>query len=212
MRWQGRRQSSIVEDRRGMSSSKIVGIGGGIGSIVIVIIVMLLGGDPSQILNLMQDGGQANYGLEEQTVPVTEQDEMTQFVSVVMADTEDVWHNLFQQNNFEYREPKLVLFRTAVELACVYALSATGPVYCVELQADFYAGIWARYAQKTINILEEGDLEEAMNAAQAVGDDRIPKQSQGYVVPDSFTHGTSAQRMNSFMLGFENGDISLGEI
>jgi uncharacterized protein len=202
MRWQGRRQSSIVEDRRGMSSSKKVGIGGGIGSIVIVIIVMLLGGDPSQILNLMQDGGQANYGLEEQTVSVAEQDEMTQFVSVVMADTEDVWHNLFLQNNFEYREPKLVLFRTTVESACVYALSATGLVYCVELQADFYAGIWTHYAQKTINILEEGDKEEAMNAAQAVGDDRIQKQSQGYVVPDSFTHGTSAQRMNSFMLGF----------
>lgn len=280
MRWQGRRQSSNVEDRRGMSSGRKVGIGGGIGTIVIVIIVMLLGGDPSQVLNLMQDSGQSSYGLEQQATPSAEQDEMTQFVGVVLADTEDVWHNLFQQNNLKYREPKLVLFRTAVESACGYAQSATGPFYCpgdekvyidldfleqlqnqlgahgdfavayiiahevghhvqnllgtldqnnqakagrsqkqknamdvkVELQADFYAGIWAHYAQKTKNILEEGDLEEAMNAAQAVGDDRIQKQSQGYVVPDSFTHGTSAQRMKSFMLGFESGDITLGEI
>ncbi len=280
MRWQGRRQSSNVEDRRGMSSGRKVGIGGGIGTIVIVIIVMLLGGDPSQVLNLMQDSGQSSYGLEQQAIPPAEQDEMTQFVGVVLADTEDVWHNLFQQNNLKYREPKLVLFRTAVESACGYAQSATGPFYCpgdekvyidldfleqlqnqlgahgdfavayiiahevghhvqnllgtldqnnqakagrsqkqknamdvkVELQADFYAGIWAHYAQKTKNILEEGDLEEAMNAAQAVGDDRIQKQSQGYVVPDSFTHGTSAQRMKSFMLGFESGDITLGEI
>ena len=280
MRWQGRRQSSNVEDRRGMSSGRKVGIGGGIGTIVIVIIVMLLGGDPSQVLNLMQDSGQSSYGFEQQAIPPAEQDEMTQFVGVVLADTEDVWHNLFQQNNLKYREPKLVLFRTAVESACGYAQSATGPFYCpgdekvyidldfleqlqnqlgahgdfavayiiahevghhvqnllgtldqnnqakagrsqkqknamdvkVELQADFYAGIWAHYAQKTKNILEEGDLEEAMNAAQAVGDDRIQKQSQGYVVPDSFTHGTSAQRMKSFMLGFESGDITLGEI
>lgn len=280
MRWQGRRQSSNVEDRRGMSSGRKVGIGGGIGTIVIVIIVMLLGGNPSQVLNLMQDSGQSSYGLEQQATPSAEQDEMTQFVGVVLADTEDVWHNLFQQNNLKYREPKLVLFRTAVESACGYAQSATGPFYCpgdekvyidldfleqlqnqlgahgdfavayiiahevghhvqnllgtldqnnqakagrsqkqknamdvkVELQADFYAGIWAHYAQKTKNILEEGDLEEAMNAAQAVGDDRIQKQSQGYVVPDSFTHGTSAQRMKSFMLGFESGDITLGEI
>lgn len=280
MRWQGRRQSSNVEDRRGMSSGRKVGIGGGIGTIVIVIIVMLLGGDPSQVLNLMQDSGQSSYGLEQQATPSAEQDEMTQFVGVVLADTEDVWHNLFQQNNLKYREPKLVLFRTAVESACGYAQSATGPFYCpgdekvyidldfleqlqnqlgahgdfavayiiahevghhvqnllgtldqnnqakagrsqkqknamdvkVELQADFYAGIWAHYAQKTKNILEEGDLEEAMNAAQAVGDDRIQKQSQGYVVPDSFTHGTSAQRMKSFMLGFESGNITLGEI
>lgn len=280
MRWQGRRQSSNVEDRRGMSSGRKVGIGGGIGTIVIVIIVMLLGGDPSQVLNLMQDSGQSSYGLEQQATPSAEQDEMTQFVGVVLADTEDVWHNLFQQNNLKYREPKLVLFRTAVESACGYAQSATGPFYCpgdekvyidldfleqlqnqlgahgdfavayiiahevghhvqnllgtldqnnqakagrsqkqknamdvkVELQADFYAGIWAHYAQKTKNILEEGDLEEAMNAAQAVGDDRIQKQSQGYVVPDSFTHGTSAQRMKSFILGFESGDITLGEI
>ena len=130
MRWQGRRQSSNVEDRRGMSSGRKVGIGGGIGTIVIVIIVMLLGGDPSQVLNLMQDSGQSSYGLEQQATPSAEQDEMTQFVGVVLADTEDVWHNLFQQNNLKYREPKLVLFRTAVESACGYAQSATGPFYC----------------------------------------------------------------------------------
>lgn len=281
MRWQGRRQSDNVEDRRGLRISKKAGIGGGIGTIVIALIVLLLGGDPSDILFMRQnDSSQASLTNDETYQASPEEDKMAQFVAVVLADTEDVWSEIFAQSNLTYREPKLVLFSQAAQSACGFAQSATGPFYCpgdekvyidldflqqlqdrlgaqgdfavayiiahevghhvqnllgtldeynraktgrsqkqanaldvkVELQADFYAGIWAHYAQKTKNILEEGDIEEAMNAAEAVGDDRIQKQSQGYVVPDSFTHGTSAQRMKSFQTGFKTGDLSLGEI
>jgi len=241
----------------------------------------LLGGDPSDILYMLQNGSSQESLNEERSYQTSsEDDKMAQFVAVVLADTEDVWKEIFAQSNLTYREPKLVLFSQAAQSACGFAQSATGPFYCpgdekvyidldflqqlqdklgaqgdfaaayiiahevghhvqnllgtldkynrakagrsqkqanalevkVELQADFYAGIWAHYAQKTKNILEEGDIEEAMNAAEAVGDDRIQKQSQGYVVPDSFTHGTSAQRMKSFQTGFTTGDLSLGEI
>ena len=278
MRYKGRRQSSNIEDRRGMSSGRKVGIGGGIGAIVIALIVMLLGGDPSEVLNVMQN--QQSYTERPSDYqPTAHEQELTEFVSVVLADTEDVWHKLFDDSGLTYREPTLVLFSSATESACGFAQSATGPFYCpgdekvyidlnfleklqqrlgaqgdfavayivahevghhvqkqlgvldqvhqlrgqvsekqyneqtvrLELQADFYAGIWAYHAQKMKNILESGDIEEAMNAAQAVGDDRIQKQSQGYVVPDSFTHGTSAQRMKWFKKGFETGNVNNGD-
>ncbi len=278
MFYKGRRQSSNVEDRRGMSSGRKVGIGGGIGTFIIVLIVWLLGGDPSQVMNIMQD--QQTY-TETATdyQPTAHEQEITEFVSVVLADTEDVWHKLFEDSGLTYREPTLVLFSSATESACGFAQAAIGPFYCpgdekvyidlnfleelqqrlgaqgdfavayivahevghhvqkqlgvlekvhnlrgqvsekafneqnvnLELQADFYAGIWAYHAQRMKNILEEGDIEEAMNAAEAVGDDRIQKQSQGYVVPDSFTHGTSAQRMEWFNRGFETGNVNNGD-
>ena len=278
MRYKGRRQSSNIEDRRGMSSGRKVGIGGGIGAIVIALIVMLLGGDPSEVLNVMQNQQSATETPSDYQ-PTAHEQELTEFVSVVLADTEDVWHKLFDDSGLTYREPTLVLFSSATESACGFAQSATGPFYCpgdekvyidlnfleqlqqrlgaqgdfavayivahevghhvqkqlgvldqvhqlrgqvsekqyneqtvrLELQADFYAGIWAYHAQKMKNILESGDIEEAMNAAQAVGDDRIQKQSQGYVVPDSFTHGTSAQRMKWFKKGFETGNVNNGD-
>ena len=278
MRYKGRRQSSNIEDRRGMSSGRKVGIGGGIGAIVIALIVMLLGGDPSEVLNVMQNQQSATETPSDYQ-PTAHEQELTEFVSVVLADTEDVWHKLFDDSGLTYREPTLVLFSSATESACGFAQSATGPFYCpgdekvyidlnfleqlqqrlgaqgdfavayivahevghhvqkqlgvldqvhqlrgqvsekqynqqtvrLELQADFYAGIWAYHAQKMKNILESGDIEEAMNAAQAVGDDRIQKQSQGYVVPDSFTHGTSAQRMKWFKKGFETGNLNNGD-
>lgn len=275
MRYKGRRQSSNVEDRRGMSTGRKVGVGGGIATIVIALIVMLLGGDPQSVVNLMQPGQEyAETSTDYQ--PTAHEQELTEFVSVVLADTEDVWNKLFEDSGLTYREPTLVLFNGAVESACGFAQSATGPFYCsgdekvyidlmfleqlqeklgaegdfavayivahevghhvqkllgtldkvqslrgnvsenqyneqtvrLELQADFYAGIWAHHAQKMKNILEAGDIEEAMNAAQAVGDDRIQMQSRGYVVPDSFTHGTSEQRMTWFKRGFITGDVS----
>jgi hypothetical protein len=239
---------------------------------------MLLGGDPSEVMNVMQN--QQSY-TETPTgyQPTAHEQELTDFVSVVLADTEDVWHKLFEDSGLKYREPTLVLFSSATESACGFAQAATGPFYCpgdekvyidlnflellqdrlgaegdfavayivahevghhvqkqlgvldqvhrlrgqvsekqfndqnvrLELQADFYAGIWAYHAQRMKNILEDGDIEEAMNAAQAVGDDRIQKQSQGYVVPDSFTHGTSAQRMKWFKKGFETGNVNDGD-
>ncbi len=278
MRYKGRRQSSNVEDRRGMSSGRKVGIGGGIGTIIIVLIVWLLGGDPSQVMNVMQNQQGYNETATDYQ-PTAHEQELTEFVSVVLGDTEDVWHKLFDDAGLAYREPTLVLFSSATESACGFAQSATGPFYCpgdekvyidlnfleqlqdrlgaegdfavayivahevghhvqkqlgvldqvhqlrgqvsekqyneqtvrLELQADFYAGIWAYHAQRTKNILEDGDIEEAMNAAGAVGDDRIQKQSQGYVVPDSFTHGTSAQRMKWFKKGFETGNVNDGD-
>lgn len=275
MRWKGRRESSNVEDRRGVSPRGKGLVGGGIGTIAIVLVVLLLGGDPTDLLqNVQLDNQQQNTNYVE-----TERDkELAQFVSVVLAETETVWHKIFKENGSTYREPKLVLYSGQVESACGIAGSAVGPFYCpgdeklyidlsfydelqkrfkapgdfamayviahevghhiqqltgvmdkmnelrsrlskeeynqysvrLELQADFYAGIWAHYTEQQ-NLLESGDLEEALNAASAVGDDNIQKQSQGYVVPESFTHGTSEQRKRWFYKGFTSGDIQLGD-
>jgi len=278
MFYKGRRQSSNIEDRRGMSAGRKVGVGGGIVTVIIALVVMLLGGDPRDVLQMMETRQTATETVSEYQ-PTSHEQELAEFVSVTLADTEDVWHKLFENSGLTYREPTLVLFSGAAESACGFAQSATGPFYCpgdekvyidlnfleelqqklgaqgdfavayivahevghhvqkllgvldqvhnlrgqvsekeynaqtvkLELQADFYAGIWAHHAQKMKNILEAGDIEEAMNAAQAVGDDRIQKQSQGYVVPDSFTHGTSKQRMTWFMKGFETGNVNNGD-
>lgn len=269
MRWKGLRQSSNVEDRRGMSRGKIA-VGGGLGTIVIVIIVWLLGGNPAEFLNLAGDPSQT-----ETTAQVNPaQDTLAQFVAVVLAETEDTWTKLFSGSKVEYRKPSLVLYNSQIRSACGFSSSATGPFYCpgdekvyidlsffeelqtrfgaagdfamayvvahevghhvqkllgklqeinelrervdetsfnhyqvrLELQADYYAGIWAYYADKWKNILEPGDIEEAMRAAGAVGDDRLQMKSQGYVVPDAFTHGTSEQRMRWFSKGYQTGD------
>lgn len=274
MRWQGRRQSSNVEDRRRMSGGKIA-VGGGIGTIVIVIIVMLLGGDPQQVLDTMQTETMEQSDYQ----PSAHEEQLAEFVAVVLADTEDVWDSIFSNSGDTYRQPRLVLFRDAIQSACGYAGSATGPFYCsadekiyidlgfleqlqerlgaqgdfavayiiahevghhvqkltgileevhdrsrrvseteanqltvrLELQADFLAGLWAHHAQRMKNILEAGDLEEAFNAAGAVGDDRIQMQTQGYIVPDSFTHGTSEQRQAWFRKGWRTGDLRQGD-
>ncbi len=277
MRYKGRRQSSNVEDRRGMSTGKKVGIRGGIFAVIALVVYVLLGGDPQMALNFLQSGtGTTETATEYQ--PTAQEQELAEFVSVVLADTEDVWNKLFREMGGEYREPRLVLFSGQVQSACGFSSAATGPFYCpgddriyidllfleqlqkrlgaggdfavayivahevghhvqkqfgtltevqslqqqvsqreyneltvrLELQADFFAGVWAHHAQKMKNILEEGDLDEAINAAQAVGDDRLQMQSRGYVVPDSFTHGTSAQRMTWFKKGFSTGDLNDG--
>lgn len=278
MLYKGRRQSSNIEDRRGMSAGRKVGVGGGIVTIIIALVVMLLGGDPREVLQMMETQQPATEQVSDYQ-PSAHEQELTEFVSVTLADTEDVWHKLFENSGLTYREPTLVLFSGAAKSACGFAQSATGPFYCpgdekvyidlnfleelqqklgaqgdfavayivahevghhvqkqlgvldqvhglrgqvseatynaqtvkLELQADFYAGIWAHHAQKMKNILEAGDIEEAMNAAQAVGDDRIQMQSRGYVVPDSFTHGTSEQRMSWFRKGFETGNVNNGD-
>lgn len=274
MKWQGRQGSGNIEDRRGMSGGRIA-MGGGIGTIVVVLIVLLLGGDPSQFF-----GGSQSGSATEQVTTTPEEDEMAQFVSVVLKDTETVWGKIFEQSNSTYRNPKLVLFRDQVESACGLASTASGPFYCpsdervyidlsfcdqlksqlgaygdfavayviaheighhvqnqlgvlqkadseksginktkanqisvkVELQADFLAGIWAHYAREILNTLEAGDIEEAMNAAAAVGDDKLQKQYQGRVVPDAFTHGTSAQRKEWFKKGLDSGDLEMGPL
>ncbi len=277
MRWQGRRQSSNVSDRRSGSGRKVA-VGGGLGTIVLIVLSLIFGGNPLELLEQTQSGGSADVQQETQANDKPT-DQLGQFVSVVLADTEDVWNKLFSEMGRNYEEPVLVLFRGTDQSACGYASAATGPFYCpadanvyidlgfyddlknrfnapgdfamayviahevghhvqnllgisdqvqaqrqnlseseynelsvrLELQADFFAGIWAHYDQKMNNVLEEGDIEEALNAANAIGDDRLQKQSQGYVVPDSFTHGTSAQRMRWFKKGFDTGDLNQGD-
>lgn len=271
MRWQGRRSSSNVEDRRGMGGKGV--LGGGLG-IIILIIYTLLGGNPGDVINNNPMSGQPQAPYEQ----TAEEEQLAEFVSVVLADTEDVWNTLFSNMNSDYKEPVLVLYTQSVQSACGNAGSSTGPFYCpadeklyidlsfyddlhrrfdapgdfamayvvahevghhvqnllgisdqvqslrgkiseseyneysvkLELQADFFAGVWAHYAQNK-SLLEEGDFEEAITAAGAVGDDRIQMQNQGYVVPESFTHGSSEQRIYWFKKGFESGDINEGD-
>ena len=251
-------------------------IGGGIGTLVIAVIVYLLGGNPEQVLQQAQ-GPQEEIN---QTFKKTseEKDRTDKFVSVILAETEDVWTDLFRQMGREYQKPKLNIFPGTVSSACGFASVATGPFYCpadekvyldksffeelkirfaapgdfanayviahevghhvqhllgtsdkvqrmretvskkesnrlsvmLELQADFYAGVWAHYIEKTEKVIEEGDIEAALAAANAIGDDRLQKQASGTVTPDAFTHGTSAQRMYWFKKGYETGDLKQG--
>ncbi|SFC18204.1 hypothetical protein SAMN05443252_10278 [Bacillus sp. OV322] len=274
MKWKGRRESSNVEDRRGMGGKTLVG--GGIGGIVILLLVTLLGGNPSDLLNGMMNAPESgtNAPYEESA----QEKELSQFVSVVLADTEDVWTDVFKKEGLTYKKPTLVLYSGSVDSACGTAGSAVGPFYCpgdqklyidlsfyeelkqkfkapgdfamayviahevghhvqtllgttekempnrqqvsqneynkysvrLELQADYLAGVWASHA-KDMNLLEKGDLEEALNAANAVGDDNIQKKAQGYAVPESFTHGTSEQRKRWFNKGFQSGTIEGGD-
>ncbi len=273
MRWKDRRQSTNVEDRRGRTKKGMVG--GGIGSIILILAIYFLGGDPTQLIDTSQFD---NSGVTSNYEGTAEENELAQFVSVVLAETEDVWTELFRQEDLNYKYPKLVLYSGSVQSACGFSSAATGPFYCpgdyklyidlsfydelrskfkapgdfamayvvahevghhvqtllginekvmalrsrlsdkefnkylvrLELQADYLAGVWAHYAER-INLLEEGDLEEALNAASAVGDDRIQKSMQGYVVPESFTHGTSEQRKKWFYKGFNTGNLSDGD-
>jgi predicted metalloprotease len=250
-------------------------VGGGLGTIVLIVIAALFGADPRDVINLNPQTQQTG-----EEVPVDPaQEPMKQFVSVVLADTEEIWGQIFSRQGATYQKPWVVLYAGQVESTCGYATAASGPFYCppdqkvyidlsffdelqsrfgapgdfaiayvvahevghhvqnmmgltdkvhamqgqvsqeeynrmsvrLELQADFLAGVWAHYAQNTLDVVEPGDFEEAIGAASAVGDDRIQKQSQGYVVPDAFTHGTSAQRIAWFRRGYETGDLSQGD-
>lgn len=275
MKWKGRAGSANVEDRRGMGGMGGKGVvGGGLG-IIIVIVITLLGGNPGDWLGGLQGGSAPGFS---QTAPSAQEEELAEFVSVVLADTEKVWSDEFRKEGLTYKNPVLVLYSGSVQSACGTAGSSVGPFYCpgdaklyidlsfyeelrtklnapgdfamayviahevghhvqtllgttrqldalrsrlsqteynryqvrFELQADYLAGVWAHYAQQ-MDLLETGDLEEAVNAASAVGDDRLQRQAQGYVVPDSFTHGTSEQRMRWFKKGFDSGDLNGGD-
>ena len=252
-------------------------VGGGLGTIVLVVLALLFGADPRELLDQGQGQNPAQSTQSGRAVNPQE-DELKKFTAVVLAETEDVWQQLFQQAGKRYREPTLSLFTGQTRSACGAAASSTGPFYCsgdekvyidlsfyrdlrtrlgapgdfaqayviahevghhvqnllgtmeqvdagqrraseaeanrlsvrLELQADFYAGVWAHYAERR-GIIEPGDIEEALNAATAIGDDRLQSQGQGYVVPDSFTHGTSAQRVRWFRKGYETGDIRQGD-
>jgi hypothetical protein len=277
MQWQGRRESSNVDDRRGISGSGLA-IGGGVIGVIFILAKFLLGdGDINDLSQLIQQPQQ------QQTEMSVEQkaadDKEAAFVKVVLADTEDVWTKLFNDMGRTYTDPTLVLFRGAVSTGCGNASANTGPFYCpadhnlyidlsfgqqlreqfgatgefamayvvahevghhvqyllgvtqkmdrlrqqvseteynkysvrLELQADFYAGVWAHYNQKMKNVIKPEDIDQALNAANAIGDDRLQQQYQGTVTPDSFTHGSSAQRMYWFKKGYETGDLKQGD-
>jgi predicted metalloprotease len=271
MLWQGRRESSNVDDRRGIGGGGIA-VGGGILGVIALIVNYLMGGS-----------GDTQLPLPNQNQPISAQEKAAQdsqakFVKVVLAETEDVWKEIMSQAGKQYREPTLVLFSGVTQSACGNASSASGPFYCpgdqdlyidlsfynelknrfgapgdfamayvvahevghhiqyllgisdkmerlrqqlsegeynkysvrLELQADYFAGVWAHY-EKGKGILEAGDVEEALNAANSIGDDRLQRESQGYTNPETFTHGTSAQRMYWFKKGYETGDINQGD-
>lgn len=251
-------------------------VGGGIGVILLALIAMYFGVDPAIVLDQGATPGMSGGDSAVVSPRSPEEDVLAEFVSVVLADTEDVWNDLFRQMGQEYREPRLVLFTDAVESACGYAQAAVGPFYCpsdqsvyidlgfyrdlklrhqapgdfaqayviahevghhvqkllglldkvnnlrqrvseveanqllvrMELQADCMAGLWANHAHRERQVLEEGDIEEALNAASAIGDDRLQRQSRGYVSPDSFTHGNSAQRVEWFTRGARTGELN----
>lgn len=280
MRWRGRRQSQNVE-YRGAAGPGLMKIGGGIGTLVLLLVAAYFGIDPGPVVNqpgLQQPGGQAQP-LDPERDLTPQQRELADFAEVVLADTEDVWNELFSQMGETYQEPQLVIFNQTVESACGFGSAASGPFYCpadrqvyldlsfyeeleqrfeapgdfaqayvlahevghhvqnllgiseqvqaaqsrvsreeanelsvrLELQADFFAGVWAHHNQRMKNVLEPGDIEEALNAAHAIGDDRLQMEAQGYIVPESFSHGSSEQRARWFRKGFETGDINAGD-
>ena len=271
----GRRQSTNYEDRRGKGGiGKIAGLGGG-GAIIIAILLLFLGKDPSQVIEQV-----ANSGYEtEQYTPTAQEEEFKTFALQILASTEDVWTAEFKKYGLTYRAPKLILFHGAVQSACGGATSSAGPFYCssdeqvyldldffnemsrsigasgdfacayviahevghhvqhllgtldqahslmaqqgekeknrtsvrIELQADYYAGVWGYHENKMFGSLEDGDIEEAINAAQKIGDDYLQKKARGYSTPESFTHGTSAQRMRWLKKGLTFGDLRGGD-
>lgn len=272
MRWENGRRSDNIEDRRGMRVNGRGLAGGGIGAIILALVAMYFGVDPSVVLNQV-----GTVAPQEQQQPVTsspEEDKLKDFMSVVLADTEDVWGTLFKASGKSYPPPTLVLYSGAVQSVCGFAEAAMGPFYCpgdhklyldmsffndlakrhdapgdfaqayvvahevghhvqtllgisdkvnaarrraseaagnalqvrMELQADCFAGVWAYHANQARHVLEPGDIEEALAAAAGVGDDRLQQQARGYVVPESFTHGSSAQRMRWFSRGMQGGD------
>ena len=277
MRFDNGRESQNVEDRRGSGGGRGVRVGGkgiGLGTIVLALVAMYFGVDPSIVLNQASVGSEPSAHVSPAERPAAE-NEQARFISMVLADTEQTWGEIFRAGGERYVEPKLVLFTGATRTACGVGQAAMGPFYCpgdqkvyidlsfydelrtrfhapgdfaqayviaheighhvqnllgisdkvqaarqraseaegnqlsvrLELQADCLAGVWANHADRARNVLESGDLEEALNAASAIGDDQLQKQAQGYAVPDSFTHGTSAQRVRWFRQGMESGSL-----
>ncbi|MEZ5447617.1 MAG: neutral zinc metallopeptidase [Thiolinea sp.] len=274
MRWRSGRRSTNIEDRRGRSVGRPAKVGG-IGLILTLLVAWFMGADALQLLGIAGDSLLGGGSTQQSSTPISPaEQEDAEFVSAVVAQTEDVWNPLFRQAGMNYREPKLVLYTDQIQSACGYSSAATGPFYCpgdqkvyidlgffkelhqmgapgdfarayvigheiahhvqkqlgtsdqimrlqsqvgqrdanrlsvlLELQADCYAGVWAHHSQKQNNILEQGDLEEGLNAAASIGDDRLQRMSGRRVNPDSFTHGTSMQRVQWFKTGLQYGDM-----
>ncbi|MGB5722440.1 MAG: neutral zinc metallopeptidase [Woeseiaceae bacterium] len=273
MRWRGGRRSSNIEDRRGARATPRL-VGGGIGTIVLVLVAMYFGVDPTPLLQTMQQAPSASTSGSQPSSEDLKNDPLADMVYVVVGDTEDVWKQIFADQGRRYKEPTLVLFSGATSSACGVGQAAMGPFYCpadqqvyidlsfydqmrnrfkapgdfaqayviaheighhvqnllgvsgqvhsmkqrvsqvegnalsvrLELQADCLAGVWANHADKARNIIEDGDIDEALNAASAIGDDTLQRQSRGTVVPESFTHGTAKQRQRWFRVGLQSGN------
>lgn len=272
--------SDMLDDRRGKGGGGGMLVGGGLGTIIIAAIVFFLGGDPSVILSSGISNSQQNQTEQRQLSP--EEQQVGKMVSMITAETEQTWTDIFQQNGLQYRKPKVVLFENVTQSGCGTAQSAMGPFYCpadqtvymdmsffaelqrkfgakvteftvayvmaheighhvqtllgttqkvdqlrqsggyseaylnkvsvaTELQADFFAGVWAKHTDQREHFLEPGDIQSAMEAAAAVGDDNIQKRSAGYVNQEAFTHGSSQQRMEWFMKGYQTGDVTQGD-
>ena len=276
MNLEGRRESTNVEDRRGMSGGAMAGIGLGGGAIILALIVMLLGGDPTAVL---QQAGTTTQTEQTNVEFTQEEQELASFAKKILAGTEDVWTAQFAKYGYEYQPPKMVLYTGATSSGCGAASSSVGPFYCsadqtvyldlsffttmkqslgadgdlayayviahevghhvqyllgtlnkahqimqqssktvanqysvrLELQADYYAGVWANNDNARYRSLEKGDIEKALDCAAKIGDDYIKKKSQGYVVSESFTHGTAQQRYNWLKRGMTYGDIEHGD-
>lgn len=274
MRWRGGRRSTNIEDRRGKRAAQGV-LGGGIGTVVLVLVAMYFGVDPTPLLETVQSGGQASTRGTQPSAEDLKNDPLADMIAAVIADTEDVWSDIFSRRGQRYQQPTLVIFRGSTRSACGLGQAAMGPFYCpadrkayidlsfydqmrtryhapgdfaqayviaheighhvqnllgisgqvhaqkqrvdksqanalsvrLELQADCLAGVWANRAHEARNIIESGDVDEALNAASAIGDDTLQKQTRGVVVPESFTHGTSVQRQRWFRVGLASGDL-----
>lgn len=277
MKWEGRRQSDNLEDRRGMSTTGKVAVGGGAIGLIFLLIQVFLGGDSQELANAVMQQMEQPAASQTAREITPEEKKVGEFVSTILASTEDTWTEIFKKNGMTYKDPKMVLFSDATTSGCGGANASTGPFYCpndqtvymdlsflnilrnrfgakggdfaiayiiahevghhvqnllgilqqthnlqrqtsqvqgnqiqvaTELQADYFAGVWAHYEQRYI---EPGDVEDAMNAAAAVGDDHIQKTTQGYTQPESYTHGTSKQRVEWFNKGYKTGDIKQGD-
>jgi len=276
MKLEGRRESTNVEDRRGMGTGTKVGVGGIGGLIIAGLITLLMGGDIGDVLQQAGSMGMGYANSGGQTEISQEEEELAKFARIIEGSTEDIWSQIFKENGFgEYQPPTLVLYSGTTSTACGQGNAAVGPFYCsadqklyidlsffstmqqqlgasgdlayayviahevghhieyltgtlqqahskmqrssetnsnklsvrLELMADFYAGVWAHYEGKYFNSINDQDLMEAIKCAQVIGDDYLQKRSQGYAVPESFTHGTSEQRMKWFKLGYQTGDV-----
>lgn len=278
MQLNGRRESSNVEDRRGRTMKTAGGIGLG-GAIIIGLITLLLGGDPADVIQNVNQISVPGAQVSGEYTPTPEEEELAHFAKQILAGTEDVWSAIFKQYGKTYIPPKLVLFSGAVQSGCGGATSSSGPFYCsadqcvyldlsfftsmkkqlgadgdfayayviahevghhvqyllgtlgqahkimsqvsekesnrmsvrLELQADYYAGVWAHHDNEMFNSLEEGDVDEGLTVASKIGDDYLQKQAYGYTVPDSFNHGTSAQRSRWLKKGISSGEILKGD-
>lgn len=278
MKWQGRRQSDNFEDRRGLSTTGKVAVGGGAIGLILLLIQVFFGSDAAYLAQNVAEQVQSSRPTQVDQRQLSQEEIVVgEFVSTVLASTEDTWNKIFRENNMRYREPKMVLFSEVTTSACGGASGSTGPFYCpadetlymdmsffnilrtkfgaqagefaiayaiahevghhvqhllgileqthnmrrnlneaqanqvqvaTELQADYFAGVWAHYEKQ---YLDKGDIEDAMNAAAAIGDDNIQKRTQGYTRPETYTHGTSQQRVTWFGRGYDSGDISQGD-